>query len=229
MADEIYLAPAAPKVGESDPVPPPAPAPSAHRERIAWTVGVTLLVLLMGGLFLRSVQSASGPGQGALPQGLPQERPVSVYPISDDMRRELAVRVIDILEQSSTADHHKHGHDFGDKPARIICAVDPFGVEPYTATKVTEVRRVFAQHMCAITDTGDPWAKSVRAAGPLAVDLANPPKVEIPQSGEGYPEHVRQIIPDPFLEAAFSNYFDPNFIESARLRFENMSVAALGN
>ncbi|GAA1019011.1 hypothetical protein Aple_056240 [Acrocarpospora pleiomorpha] len=200
-------------------------APSASRERVLWTVGATLLVLVMVALFLRGVSSSSGPG-GRSADGLPQQRPSPVYALSDALRAQLAVEVTTILEKSSPAQHHAHGHDFGDEyekqRLRVVCAVDPFGVEPVTATTREEVKTVYAQHMCAIDELGDPWAKSIRVAGPLAVTLdKKEPVIKLPLSGEGYPEHVRELIPPYFLESAFSNYFDPEALEKARERFEN--------
>ncbi|GAA0384012.1 hypothetical protein Acor_70110 [Acrocarpospora corrugata] len=195
------------------------------RERLLWTIGATTLVVVMVFLFLRGVNSSTGPGNGSA-YGLPQTRPSPVYDLSEELRARLSIEVTAILEKSSPAQHHAHGHDFGDEyekqELRVVCAVDPFGVEPVTATTLAEVKTVYAQHMCAVDELGDPWAKSIRVAGPLAVTLTGKePKVEVPLSGEGYPEHVRELIPPYFLESAFSNYFDPDTLEKARQRFED--------
>ncbi|GIH29536.1 hypothetical protein Aph01nite_78460 [Acrocarpospora phusangensis] len=216
--------PASEQVGEDR----PAQNQGVARERVIWTVGATLLVVVMVGLFLRGVMSSSGPSAGPA-NGLPEDRPSPVYALTEDLRAQLSVQVTGILEKSSPAQHHAHGHDFGDeyekRELRVVCAVDPFGVEPVTATTLAEVRIVYAQHMCAVDELGDPWAKSIRVAGPLAVTLTGKePVVELPLAGEGYPEHVRELIPPYFLESAFSNYFDPQTLERARERFESSNT-----
>lgn len=137
-----------------------------------------------------------------------------------ELRDPLAAKVAQLLEKSTPAEHHDHGHDFGDQPIRVVCAVEPFGVDPPEATTVAQVRRVYALHLCAIDDASGPWKTSIRASGPLAVDLEVTPHVLIPRSGAGYQDRVRALIPERYQEQAFGTFTDPALIEVARRRFE---------
>lgn len=137
-----------------------------------------------------------------------------------ELRDQLAVKVAGLLERSSPAEHHDHGHEFGDQPIRVVCAVEPFGVEPPDAATVAQVRRVYALHLCAIDDSRGSWKNSIRASGPLAVDLEVTPHVLIPRSGAGYPDRVRALVPERYQEQAFGTFADPSLIEAARRRFE---------
>jgi len=140
------------------------------------------------------------------------------------LRDPLALRVTDILERSSPAEHHEHGHEFGADAGRVICAVDPFGVSPPEAATVADVEWVYARHMCAITGAGTDWAMSVRVSGPLAVRLGEPAEVRVPEPGTGYPERVRQTIPERYHEDAFAELAD-DVIEGARARFDRTAKA----
>jgi hypothetical protein len=136
-----------------------------------------------------------------------------------DLRDQLAAQVTDILERSTPAEHHDHGHEFGEQAGRVVCAVDPFGFDPPTATTMAQVKWVYARHMCAITGPGAGWAVSVRASGPIAVRLGGPPLVRVPTPGAGYPERVRQLIPQRYQKEAFGEFADQDAIEAARQRF----------
>lgn len=111
---------------------------------------------------------------------------------------------------------HGAGHEVGE----VVCAVDPFGVEPAGAGTVAEVEWVYAHHMCAITGPGAGWAMSVRASGPIAVRLGGRPVVRVPEPGAGYPERVRRLIPERHHDAAFGEFGDEDAIEAARRRFD---------
>ncbi len=139
--------------------------------------------------------------------------------LPSQLREPLAARVTEILEKSSPAEHHEHGHEFGEDAGRVVCAVEPFGVAPENAATVSEVRWVYARHMCAITGAGAEWAMSVRVSGPLAVRLHDPVEVRVPEPGAGYPERVRLVIPPRLHEEAFAEFADDEVIEAARRRF----------
>ncbi|GAA2793683.1 hypothetical protein [Nonomuraea dietziae] len=83
-----------------------------------------------------------------------------------ELKRALALRVTQVLEQATLQEHREHGHHFGEHDGQVVCAVAPFGVHPEGAVKVAEVRWVYAHHMCAVTGARQSWATSVRAAGP---------------------------------------------------------------
>jgi len=136
-----------------------------------------------------------------------------------ELRAQLGAQVTDILERSTPAEHHEHGHEFGEQAGRVVCAVDPFGYDPPDATTAAQVKWVYAQHMCAITGPGTGWAVSVRASGPIAVRLGDQPLVRVPTPGAGYPDRVRQVIPERYHDEAFGEFADDDAIEAARRRF----------
>ncbi|MFI7439297.1 hypothetical protein [Nonomuraea indica] len=144
-----------------------------------------------------------------------------------ELEGRLAVLVTGLLEGATADEHRRHGHDFGHDRGQgavhgageVVCAVDPFGVEPAGAATVAEVEWVYAHHMCAITGPGAGWARSVRASGPIAVRLGDPPVVRVPEPGTGYPERVRRLVPERHHAAAFGGFGDDDAIEAARRRF----------
>ncbi|TYB59178.1 hypothetical protein FXF51_34980 [Nonomuraea sp. PA05] len=143
---------------------------------------------------------------------------------SSTLNDELAAQVTLILEQASPGEHHAHGHSGFD--SRVVCAVEPFGTEPPNATALVEVRWVYARHLCAITGESPDWAASVRASGPIAVKIDIPPEVRVPKAGAGYPDRVRQLIPERYHTLAFEEFSDDSAIEAARERFALASSTA---
>ncbi|MEV4060676.1 hypothetical protein [Nonomuraea dietziae] len=137
-----------------------------------------------------------------------------------ELKRALALRVTQVLEQATLQEHREHGHHFGEHDGQVVCAVAPFGVHPEGAVKVAEVRWVYAHHMCAVTGARQSWATSVRAAGPIAVRLAGRPTVRVPASGGDYAEQVRALVPERCHEAALAGFADDEAIEEARRRFD---------
>ncbi|NRQ40463.1 hypothetical protein HII36_52900 [Nonomuraea sp. NN258] len=128
----------------------------------------------------------------------------------------LAAEVTLILERASPDEHHDHGHRF---ESRVVCAVEPFGTEPADARALTEVRWVYARHMCAVKGASAEWSTSVRASGPLAVRLGSPPLVRVPEPGPGYPDRVRGLIPERYHDEAFAGFAAEDAIDAARQRF----------
>ncbi|MCK2213886.1 hypothetical protein MF672_008790 [Actinomadura sp. ATCC 31491] len=137
---------------------------------------------------------------------------------SSQLDRELSAQVTKILEESSPAEHHAHGHSTVD--SAVICAVEPFGTEPANARSLVEVTWVYARHLCAVTGEGTDWAQSVRASGPIAVKISIPPQVRVPEPGPGYQDRVRRLIPERYhAQALHEEFEDESFIDVARERF----------
>ena len=82
---------------------------------------------------------------------------------------------------------------------------------------MAQVKWVYARHMCAITGAGNRVGRlGTRASGPIAVRLGDAPLVRVPTPGAGYPERVRQVIPERYHEEAFGEFADEDAIEAAR-------------
>jgi hypothetical protein len=137
------------------------------------------------------------------------------------LRDDLAAEVQSILENSTTIAHvgmADHDHSQAG-PVRVMCAVDPFGVDPATATDAGQVRRVYAQHLCAIGAPGTPWEWATKSAGPVVVSLGPPPTVAIPQPRQDYRTQVQQMIPAQYLTRAFGTFAHPDLVARLRQRF----------
>lgn len=141
------------------------------------------------------------------------------------LERQLADRVVAILEEASLEEHAEHGHYFLDEGGKILCAAEPFGYEPANAQTVAEVRVVYTHHMCAVAVARLPWPQSVRAAGPITVELTDPPRVILPAEGTSYADEVRKIIPEQYHEVALSTggFRDERVTEEFRRRLEAAS------
>lgn len=139
------------------------------------------------------------------------------------LEQQLATRVTTILEEASLEEHAEHGHHFHEEEGQVLCAAETFGYEPENAQTVEEVRVVYAHHMCAVTTF--PWPYSVRAAGPLAVELTDPPRVILPVEGNNYTEEIRRIIPERYHDVALSTggFRDERVTEEFRRRLEAAS------
>jgi hypothetical protein len=138
------------------------------------------------------------------------------------LRADLTAEVQSILENSSTiAQTGMVGHDHEAGTAvRVMCAVDPFGVDPANARGANEVRWVYAQHLCAMGTPGTPWEWATKSAGPVAVALGNPPRVVVAQPQRDYRTQVRQMIPAQYLSKAFGSFAHPELVARLRQRFQ---------
>lgn len=148
-----------------------------------------------------------------LAAGLAYARPVG-------LQQQLADRVETILERISPAEHHSHGHEVSQED-HIICAAEPFGVEPKTAKRIEEVHTIYAYYLCAAGEPGTEWDFSSRISGPVVVTLTEPPAVRIAESGAGYPDRVRAMIPDELEAKAFAGFSDPDRPAALRARYED--------
>jgi hypothetical protein len=143
------------------------------------------------------------------------------------LRTDLATEVQAILETSPVIleiGQAAHDHDHGG-PVRVMCAVDPFGIAPATATSAGQVQWVYAQHLCAIATPGTPWDFASKSAGPVAVSLSNPPSVLLPQPRQDFRTQVRQLIPAKYLTQAFGPFQHPDVVAKLRQQF-NTEVAS---
>lgn len=139
------------------------------------------------------------------------------------LEEQLAHRVVTILEEASIEEHAAHGHHFHNDDGMILCAAEPFGFEPASAQTVDQVRVVYAHHMCAVTNF--PWPYSVRAGGPLAVELTNPPQVILPAEGTDHVEEIRKIIPEEYHDVLLptGGFHDERITNELRKRLEAAS------
>jgi hypothetical protein len=124
-----------------------------------------------------------------------------------DLNDVLAERVSAILAASSPAEHHAHGHDVAAADT-VLCTAETMGMEPATATRVEDVRVVYAYFFCAAGEPGQPWDFAARISGPVVVELTEPPRVRIAEAGLGYPDRVKAMLPDQYEDWAFSGFRD---------------------
>ncbi|MDI1462371.1 hypothetical protein QEZ54_15480 [Catellatospora sp. KI3] len=137
-----------------------------------------------------------------------------------DLDAALAARVTQVLELSTPAEHHDHGHEVK-ADDRVICTAETMGYEPVDARTVAEVRRVYAYYLCAAGSPGQPWDFASRISGPVAVDLTEPPVVRIAQAGQGYPDRVRALLPDRYEARAFNGFVNHDLPKRVLERYED--------
>jgi hypothetical protein len=135
------------------------------------------------------------------------------------LRAEVASRLVKTLEQATPAERHSHGHEVA-AGGTVVCAVDPFGVDPPGATTIDQVGTVYALHLCAVAEPGRSWDMSVRYSGPLAARLGDPPVVTVVQPGAGYPDRVHQLIPERYWTRATGPFLDEAALADLRRRFD---------
>ncbi|MBB5873548.1 hypothetical protein F4553_006982 [Allocatelliglobosispora scoriae] len=92
--------------------------------------------------------------------------------------------------------------------AKVICAVESFATEPATVERVEDVRVIYAHYLCALAQPNTAWDYATRSEGPVVISLTNPPTVRIAQSGVGYPDRVRAMMPDALEAQAFAGFSD---------------------
>ncbi|MEV4410728.1 hypothetical protein [Catellatospora sp. NPDC049609] len=130
----------------------------------------------------------------------------------------LAERVSAILTASSPAEHHAHGHDVAAEDT-VLCTAETMGTEPAGATRVADVRVVYAYFFCAAGEPGQPWDFAARISGPVVVELTEPPAVRIAEAGLGYQDRVRAMLPDRYEDWAFSGFRDKELPTALQRRY----------
>lgn len=166
---------------------------------------IAVAVVVLAAVAVAVLLRGFGSGSSAKPPTLPNQ---------------LADRVVAILEQSTPAQHHDHGHgEVGQ--GTVVCAAKTLGFDPPGATTVAEVRTFYGYHLCGVAEPGRPWDYSVKLSGPLSVQLTEPPVVRVAEGGTGYPERVREIIPTPYQEEALQALLDDDDMRELRSRFDD--------
>lgn len=136
------------------------------------------------------------------------------------LRAQVAQRAAQVIEQASPAEHHDHGHDFT-AADRVFCGVDVFGTDPASATAVADVRTVYGYFFCAAGTPGVPYGESSRADGPVVVTLTGTPRALIAQSGDGYADRVRAMMPDQYEDRCFHGLPDASVAAAVRDRYQS--------
>lgn len=148
--------------------------------------------------------------------------------LPDKLRNELAAEVQSVLESSPVilqVVQADHDHDHAG-PARVMCAVDPFGIAPDNATTASQVQWVYAQHLCALGTPGMSWTFATKSGGPVAVSLLNPVTVRLPQPQLDYRTQVRQMIPAKYLTQALGSFQHPDEVAALRQQFNDAMASA---
>ncbi len=201
-----------------DPPVPAEPAVSApqarHRARRRWPIIALILACLTLPVAALVVQnpgwlSRSSGQRGDLPERL---------------RIPLAAQAVTALENAPQIEHLGHDEDSAGA-RRVMCTVDPFGVDPPGAATVAQVQWVYAQHLCVIGQPGLPWDYASKSSGPVVVGLGNPPVVRLPVPQIDYRTQVRQMIPARYQPMAFGTFAHPQLVAELRRRY-NAEVAS---
>ena len=190
---------------------PSIPTPALRQTRRRWPAVLVVLAALMLPVAAALVvfhpawtgRQASGGGPGDLP---------------DALRRELSDRAVPVLETAPQIEHLGHDHDTTGR-RRIMCTLDPFGVDPAGATTASQVQWVYGLHLCVMGEPGTPWDYASKSAGPVAVGLGTPPAVRLPGPALDYRTQVRQMIPARYQARAFGSFAHPELVAQLRKRY----------
>lgn len=183
-------------------------APPRRRYVYRWLAALVVLATVAVVVVLKAGGSAPARPVGPPDQAMPAA-----------LRAEVAARLVKALEEATPAEHHNHGHEVA-TGGTVVCAVDPFGIDPPSATTVEQVGTVYALHLCAVAEPGRDWDLSVRYSGPLAANLGDPPVVTVVQPGAGYPERVHSLIPQRYWTRATGPFKDDAALADLRRRFD---------
>jgi hypothetical protein len=138
---------------------------------------------------------------------------------SNEFADQLSDKARTVLEQTPPSEQHLH--ELSGQTGKVICAAESFGTEPAGAKRLEEVRVIYALYLCAVAVPGMPWDYAARSSGPVAITLTDPPTVQIPLSGDGYPERVRALIPDNLEARAFGQFVDKGRPSALRMQYED--------
>ena len=183
-----------------------AKLPALLRNRFLWVAVILLVVSVVAVALLDAAPSAGRP---------------------DDLRRQLATRMVAVLEQLPADQHHDHGtHDdpSAGAEARVVCAVRVFGYEPADATTVAAIRTGYGYHLCGVAERGRPWDWAVKLVGPLVMRLStDPPTVEVAEATatETFPERVRELFPERYRQDALDESLGADRMRDLRERYDD--------
>lgn len=178
---------------------------------LAICVALAALVLALGIRFIGS----DGPAAAA--KG-------NAYGLPAGVTAWVTERLVSTLEQSTPAEHEHHGHDFSaaeESRPTVLCTVEPFAIDPPDATAPGAVKTVYAHHLCAVVEKGRPWDFAVKTAGPLVARMVDPVDVKVVESGLGYPERIKQMIPAEYRERALVDFGDGGLVLRLRQRYDD--------
>jgi hypothetical protein len=121
-------------------------------------------------------------------RNLPERRPDNGTELSPFMRRELAERVVRVLELDVNASRPLLATS-----NRLVCAARVFGTEPVLPSKVAEVVTAYARVYCA--EVLPDGAAGQGVAVPIAMHFRETPQVERPGDGAAYNRDLNRIFP----------------------------------
>lgn len=175
-----------------------------YRNRFLWVAVVLLVVAATAVVLVRAG------GSNASPQ---------------DLRGQLDVRLLTLLEEVDPEDHGGHGEHINQagEESKVVCGVHTFAFEPKTATTMADVDRVYAYHLCGIAEPKKPWDWAVKLVGPLIVGLkSEPPTIEVAEATENvtYRERVVQMFPPEYQDQAFNAFLTKEGFAELRRRYD---------
>ncbi|WP_430786520.1 hypothetical protein [Actinoplanes sp. G11-F43] len=140
-----------------------------------------------------------------------------------DLQGQIMTRIRTTLEQSSPEQHQHAGHAGGEQDAPVICGVRVYGFEPAEAKSLTDVRTVYAFHMCGVAEPGRPWDVAVKLAGPVILDMStDPPGIQAVEATAEirYVDRIRQMFPPRYADQAIKEALSPGEMTDLRTRYD---------
>lgn len=176
-----------------------------YRNRFVWVAAILVLVSVTAVVLVRTAGSGASPA---------------------DLRGELDVRLLTLLEEVEPEAHQGHGdlvNQAKNESAKVICGVRTFGFEPKEASAVADVDRVYAFHLCGVAEPKKPWDWAVKLVGPVIVGLSSePPTIEVAQATDtvNFRDRVAQMFPPEYREQAVGEFLDEEDMRELRRRYD---------
>lgn len=176
-----------------------------YRNRFLWVTVVLVLVAVTAVALVRTTGSGTSP---------------------EDLRGQLDVRLLTLLEEVEPEAHQGHGdlaNQANKESAKVICGVRTFGFEPKEASAVADVDRVYAFHLCGVAEPKKPWDWAVKLVGPVIVGLAKePPTIEVAQATDtvNFRDRVAQMFPPEYREQAVNEFLTEEGMRELRRRYD---------
>lgn len=146
-----------------------------------------------------------------------------------DLKTQLTAQIRDVLEKAD-ASAHQHQHQpgaanaqAGGEKAPVVCGINVYGFEPSTATVLTDVKTVYAFHLCGIAEQKRPWDWAVKLVGPVIMDMStDPPGIQVVEATENvrFVDRLREMFPDPYEAQALKEALPESEMTDLRRRYD---------
>ncbi|MEE6262989.1 hypothetical protein [Plantactinospora sonchi] len=147
-----------------------------------------------------------------------------------DLKAQLTSRIRGVLEQADASAHQHQGHHAANNQQAaggkvpVVCGVNVYGFEPPTAAALTEVKTVYAFHLCGVAEQNRPWDWAVKLAGPVIMDMStDPPGIQVVEATAEvrFVDRLREMFPEKYEEQALKEALPESEMADLRRRYDS--------